>query len=505
MSIADNYTFTLNVSQKAYPNKIPNNQVGKLTFTTQALTIKELENKVKEGYAFCYNFTKQSDILTMHDKTIAGFQFTNIIFFDFDHMTIPMQEFVKGLNFKPTFAYTSYSNAPEDNDYRYRLVYAFSDAITSVQDFAKVYDGIAIANGFEKVVDKRVVNQYYNGSKADCETFGTEIIYALHDFDNYVSDNTYSFPFENKDKKDVYTSYSEMENVPEISDEFRRDLELLTYANFMDRYMPMYEETYAKSLATELILKDDASCFIYPDNYFEVYRKHYWKDGKHYIEKWMNGEGRRRKLYLTAKIMVQNVPDMTIEQLVYNLVREKADYYDNSDGQLRNDVLIGIAERAFKYRHISIKSKNRKKYKVNKELWAAYGISPNSAKNIVRKQMNEESILPLYDFSKSVKDNLESLHALGIKVGKSKLYELVKKYKEDGKNASSDITCDFPFQNKEKEDVYTSYSQMESVPKEKTMTKEDEDFINSIIIKDDFEDDYDDSFEVDLFFRLRGL
>ena len=521
MSTEEEYRFTLNVSTKAYPTKLPNNKVGGITFQLQTLTLKELESLVKQGYAFCYPLKNQSqtDVITMRDKTKSNFGYTNVLFFDFDHMKVGMQEFINGLVLKPSFAYTSFSNAPENNDCRYRLVYAFSDGIkpteatTANLEFHKVFEGVGNANGFADKVDKKAKQecQYFNGSKADCETYSLSdnsyTIYSISDFQEFYPTST--FPFENKDIEDGNTSYSEMENLPRLNEEFYNDLMELSHVQFLDKYMPLYEEIYVKSLSTELTLKEDKSCYLIPSDYLEVLRKQRWIDKKQFIGKWQDGEGRRRKLYITAKVMLHNVHDMSLEQLVYNLYRERMDYYDNKDGQLRKDLLIEIAESAFKYRSIPIKSKTKKKYKVNNEYWAAKGVKPNTAKNLIKKQLHDEEVLSVYDFSKSVKDNLETLKALGIKAGKSYLYEFVKRYDSDGKNASTDNTDTFPFENKDKEDDYTSYSQMENLPREnerRTLSKEDEEFIKSITIEDDFDDDdYDDSFEVDLFFRLRGL
>ncbi len=231
MSTNPSYTFVLNVSRKAYKVKIPSDQVGSITFTTQTLTLEDLENKVREGFAFCYIFKNKSNILSMSQKTIAGFQSTSVVFFDFDHMTVPMREFIQGLDYKPTLAYTSYSNAPEMNDCRYRLIYAFSDPIDTVSLFNKVYSGIACSNSFDESLDKRSVNQFYFGSNSSCDIYNDEYpIYALDDFDKYYpSDVSDTFPFENKEEEDVIHLSSQMENPPELSDEFMADLKLLTF------------------------------------------------------------------------------------------------------------------------------------------------------------------------------------------------------------------------------------------------------------------------------------
>ena len=125
--------------------------------------------------------------------------------------------------------------------------------------------------------------------------------------------------------------------------------------------------------------------------------------------------------------MKHNVPDITEEELIYCLVRERFYYYENTDNKLNNKELIQIAGNALKY-NFTLSPCKHPSFSINKDYWLHDNITSNAAKNIVRREINEEKIMSLYDFNLSVKDNLSFLRENGIKVGKSTLYALKKKY-----------------------------------------------------------------------------
>ena len=128
--------------------------------------------------------------------------------------------------------------------------------------------------------------------------------------------------------------------------------------------------------------------------------------------------------------MRHNIPNMSIECLIFCLVYERYYYYCNSDGKLDNDFLLQTAENAFLY-DLDLRQSKHPSYSVNKQYWAALGLTANQAKQIVGRQIRESRILGVYDLSKSVKENLDTMHSMGIKVGKSTLYKLIKDIRED--------------------------------------------------------------------------
>lgn len=66
------------------------------------------------------------------------------------------------------------------------------------------------------------------------------------------------------------------------------------------------------------------------------------------------------------------------------------------------------------------------KYKIDKKYCREHGIKPVARSNQVRALLSTERIMELYDLNMSVKGNHEFLRSQGIKVGKSKLYNLCK-------------------------------------------------------------------------------
>ena len=127
--------------------------------------------------------------------------------------------------------------------------------------------------------------------------------------------------------------------------------------------------------------------------------------------------------------MRHNIPDMSIECLIFCLVYERYFYYCNSDGKLDNDFLLQTAENAFIY-DLDLRQSKHPRYSVNKQYWSALGLTANQAKQIVGRQLRESRILSVYDFSQSVQKNLEFMHSIGIKVGRSTLFKLISEIKK---------------------------------------------------------------------------
>lgn len=169
-----------------------------------------------------------------------------------------------------------------------------------------------------------------------------------------------------------------------------------------------------------MTLSEDEMYFIYPEDYLSVPRK---RNGK-YTNKWNIGEDRKKKLYVSAQIMLYNKPDMTIENLLYNLNIERKWYYENSDNKITNDVIYNTAINAYKDR-ITIKSSNHGTFKVNKEFWEEQGISVYQAMGYIRREMHVKEILPYIDKYKSVKENHINLISNGFSISISTLYRMV--------------------------------------------------------------------------------
>lgn len=480
-AIQSAFTFNLNVSTGCYPTKKPEKACA-IQYSPQSLTLSDIEELQRQGKAFCYNFkdTDESGLVTVHEKTLNGFEYTNVVFFDIDKMPCTMEEYISNTEFKPSLAYTTISNV-KDGRYGYRLLYAFQEPLQSIEEFDTIYYAIAAANGFRQRIyedgtkyefDYRRVNQQYYGGGEHSETYRTDLVYTVSDFSSFfeegkalkeqinptkkkTSKSKEAIPFENnigkEEKEQAY--YSDLENP------FYSDLFSMSPKEFLIRYDIEGLEVYNAALATELTLSEDGKYWIYPEDYQEIKRN--WgkdDDGKRCVRKWEIGSGRKKRLYVTAQIMKHNIPDITKEELIYCLVRERYYFYVNTDNNLHNKVLIQIADSALSH-GFTLSPCKHPSYSINKDYWLHDNITSNTAKNIVRKELKEAEVLSMYDFELSVKENLKILRENGIKVGKSYLYALKKRYSED--------TASSPFQNniKTAEEEQAYYSEMENVLK----------------------------------------
>lgn len=481
------YEFNINVSTGAYPTQKPD-KPWQIQYATQKITLGDLERLQREGKSFCYNFKKRdvSGLITQHEKTLKGFDYTNIIFFDIDKMPIPMEEYIAPLPFKPSLAYTTISNG-KGGKYGYRLLYLFDTPLSTIPDFDNLYYAIAAANGFKQQVDKdgnkfefdyRKVNQQYYGGGVKSETIKTNIVYSPSDFSSYynkgIALKETLYPSKKKNKSSISNKgsfpneiiigeatrrqayYSQMENP------FYNDLYTLSPKDFLTKYEKEYLSTYQASIKTALTLSSNGSYWIYPDNYQEIKRQ--WgvnKKGKRNVKKWEIGSNRRKRMYVSAHIMRHNVPSITKEQLIYNLIFERFHYYVNSDNKLNNNIILDIAEAALAH-SFELSPCKHPAFSANKEYWLQSNMTSNQAKCIVGKVIREEQVLAIYDFGASVKENLKVLRENGIRVGKSYLYNLRKKYS----NSNVDFPNEIIIGDKREEHAYNS--QMEN--EEKTLS-----------------------------------
>ena len=494
------FTFNLNVSVGSYPQAKPTKPYL-IQYATQTLTLTDLERLEKQGKSFCYNFRDidESGLVTQSQKTLNGFTYTNILFFDIDKMPCSMQDYISPIPYKPSLAYTTYSNG-KNGKFGYRLLYAFDTPVTSIEDFDNLYYAIAAANGFKQRIypegdelegtkyefDYRKVNQQYYGGGLSSESYRTDLIYSISDFSSYFEEGVIlkseidsksiskktkksikiedSFPNENNIGKEQ----EESAYYPDLENPFYRDLFSMSPKDFISSHQE-YLEVYHYSLSSPLQLSEDGRYWIYPDDYQEVKRS--WKigsNGKRSVHKWQIGSGRKKRMYVTAQIMRFNIPNITKEELIYNLVCERFYYYQNTDNNLNNKTLIHIVDSVLEH-DFELSPCKHPKFSVNKERLEG-NMTTNAVKNIIRKELKEKQVLSLYDFNLSVKENLQILKENGIKVSKSYLYDLRKRYEEKES---------FPNENnigKEKKEI-AYCSEMEK-----------KEFIDSITIGDEFDD-----------------
>lgn len=423
MSADNEFQFNLCVSQQGYETKPTKEQIPKITFEPRVVTIDEALQCATEGRAFCYSFAtaKQDGIITIKDKKETNFLSTSTIIYDFDDMEVPMFDYIETLPYKPSFAYPTYSDG-KNGFSRFRLAYVLDCPVWGVSQFNTLYQAIATANAFLPETkehggwDKRNVSQLYYGTKAEASTYNGHTVYSVGDFQQFVSYSTEE-PKVSVAKATDYTKYETT-----IDAEFLFDFTHLSQKGLYTKYRDVYYPNYEASLSTPLILDDSEMFFLFPDDYVCVNHK---RKGK-YTHPWEVGEDRKKKMFITAQIMLFNLPSLSIENLLYNLSLERQWYYKNDDGKISNEFLIQTAISAFEKPYPLEPSKHGA-FKLNNPYWEGQGYTANQAKMIVRRILKTREVNRLYSPELTVTDNFKMLKEQGVKVSIRTLRRMVSR------------------------------------------------------------------------------
>ena len=416
------YEFTLFVSQKNYSSKPTQDEMRKMRFVPQQLTIESALECATQGKAFCYTFQsdKADGSLSVKDKKKENFISTSAIIYDFDDMKVSMADYINSITYKPSFAYPTYSDGKNGLS-RFRLAYVLDEEILGESDFNAIYHAIANANKFAPETkeqggwDVRSVAQMYFGTTQDVSTYISNTVYSINDFEPYAVPVTANGT---STKKSESKSLNTCQYA--IDKEFLDNLYHCKYEEFFKSYFDSYYPNYSQSLETTLTLSKNAMWYEYPDDYIAVFRK---REGKKVL-KWNIGENRKKRLYITAQMMLYNCPDLTIENLIYNLYIERKHYYNNADNKINNQVLIDTAVNAFN-RRINLNPSNHSSYRVNKEFWSEQGVGVHQAKGFIRRERNVQEILPYIDSNKTIKENHQILIDNGFQISKRTVERMV--------------------------------------------------------------------------------
>ena len=398
-----NQSFNLSVSTRCFTDKEQAKaSCGSIKFATMELTPDLFLSLAGSGYAFTYNFLGNR-------RKPELFLNTPVIIYDIDKCSIPMEEYISGLAIKPSLGYTSYSNGM-DGKHSFRLVYVFDSLIESEQSFNALYYGIARENGLGKEFDKRRINQLYFGSNKDLpgyQEYNSHLVYSLDDFD--FQDESDVSPVITSNTTASYDVDFEMND---------------TFKDGDDNYYNNYEE----SLETPLVQSTSGTHYTYPVEYYSVPIRIITKGGRRVIKRWTDGEHRRKKLYISALIMLKNKPELTPDNLQFNLQQLIRHYYDNRTDTITQDEIKGIVRRAYRNKdtfHLA-PSKHKSRFKVNKQFCQDWNISARQAVPMIIKERNME-IMEFYDWTTSVSENLETLKKeTGLVISRSTLYRYVK-------------------------------------------------------------------------------
>lgn len=469
-----------------------------LRFKGQTVTVDEIVDLISDGYAFCATFNlnngelmwkKQDDgskkcicpvlkdgYMSMTVKRDEFFRGSQIVSIDIDDTQYTnVEDYIAQLTYIPTFAYTSYSDSPTKR--KFRLCYVLDKPLNSIEEYKEVANTIhyqAEQDTQGPISDKcgEKASQYFNGTNlnAGAELYKYYVVYDRSDFPTIEQE---------QEDEDKYAK---------VKCEFDKDtvkaMETQTYKKFMHRNSLKYQYFYQ----SEIDWKDGEKWRAVDSSFVSLcYR---WR-GTGEIEKYKDGEHRRRHLKTYACLRRLIKPSVTPTELLFNLYIDRERFFDNTDAALSIDVLKSKVNAAFsleideiKQRYSVVLDKNRRKIVLNptfikdnqhliklgigenlqaivrkavkevnySEIDKYYNISLSVAENIKELAKNgvkvcsktlynyckdrgictskDEQIISLLDVSLSVRKNLEVVKANGIKVGDKKIQKLLKQLKE---------------------------------------------------------------------------
>ena len=419
-----------------------------LRFAERTVTVDEIVDLIGDGYAFCATFDlnngelmwkKQDDgskkcicpvlkdgYMSMTVKRDEFFKSSQIVSIDIDDTQYTnVEDFIAQLTYIPTFAYTSYSDSPEKR--KFRLCYVMSQPLNSIEEYKEVANTIhytAEQDTQEPISDKcgEKASQYFNGTNRSA---GAEL------YKYYVFYDRADFPTIEQEQEDEDLN-------AKVKCEFDKDtvkaMETQTYQKFMHRHSLRYQYFYQ----SEIDWKDGEKWRAVDDSFVSLcYR---WR-GTGEIEKYKDGEHRRRKLKTYACLRRLIKPSVTPSELLFNLYVDRERFFDNSDAALTIEVLKSKVNAAFsmeideiKQRYSVVLEKNRRKIVLNptfikdNQHLNKLGVGEN-LQAIVRKavkEVNYAAIDEFYNSELSVSENLKNLQDNGVKVCKMTLYNYCK-------------------------------------------------------------------------------
>lgn len=436
----------LSLSVDYYMSKPKN--IAQIRYKRRTFTQNSLMVVLKTGYCVAHCFRTQNEVFTQSEKTNDNFEYTQMIGIDVDDCQSDMETFIGGLERKPTFAYTTFSNGIKGN--RFRMIYLFNQKIDNIPLYKAVYNWITEGLNINDNCMRSVSQQMF-GTNFAAKWYISDIWYDVPHFDESINTNQSAktkVQFSKCKNQSAISDQSEEIKVQngvssQISKSFMDDMDCMASMDFISKY----RNCYPYFTETELQYKDGYA--VIDSNYYVVRRMWYnqvyeTKDGTvtvNEVRKYKDGNKRRIRMYNTARILRNIKNDITAEHLAYILYLEREYYYDNSDNILSNERLLYIATEitSMPMERVIMENNNKNSFKVDKEYWRERGITPKQAVQIVRGQINDRNIGELYDCSLTDKENIEMMKEYGIKVS---LITLKRWRKKNGitKKVSSQIS-----------------------------------------------------------------
>ena len=495
----------------------------KACFMSTATTPSGLLHAALTGYTFCGVFSdfppndpvnkktyvRKDGYFTLTGKSGDFFSYSYCIGVDIDETQYQsVKQFVDKLHLKPTFWYTSYSHLQYEastgmpKGLRFRLMYVFDQKIQNEYFFRycsyKIHQMVEYSTN-ESIHDTCGLScaQYFNGTNIFDKTLEvdydcTNIMYSLSDI-NITIEEFISFLDENcklqspdhtqkkeiqhlkcsimsqiQDNKTTTTkdtvilsawdisvhSDSKTENI-HFNNFLVKDAENLEWSKFHHKYKHHYEYVFR----TE---REDWSSIT--DSLGNIILFQYCDEDEYLELKWIpkrlkDRQHRKRTLFHRGWLRRIIKPNITPDELLYNLLFDREHFFDNSDNELNVNRLQHIVRHCYKYDIEDYKTQNKKIFQDTIDRCSKKQVILHwTSKKIIRansllKELRWKFLDEAYNKTLSVSENLQILNDSDFLISRTALYRyclnrgiVTKKKTEDKFNRfiqlhKDDLSC----------------------------------------------------------------
>ena len=219
-----------------------------------------------------------------------------------------------------------------------------------------------------------------------------------------------------------------VENADDLSIEEESNFQILLKSLKRGELIERYKDVINYHRATQIEVEDNVS-FINLENveYYEVFNKLKFDNiNKKSIKNKVKIGKRHHQLFLDAIQLKAINANITLDELVFALIYEVYNFYDNSDNELNNNVITSTAKSVMNGDYTACKSK--KKTKVNRKFFKNFVGKQQEKSGIARRDKKDSEIGEMIDLNLSFEENLQILKENNIKIEKRRLVEFYERH-----------------------------------------------------------------------------
>lgn len=412
------------VSNQKFTSKPSGAEIKNITYAKKDVSIYTLTNLISCGYAFCAYYTNNLEF-SMRDKTKENFIGTPLIFIDVDNLEgRKSEDFINSLDsdIMPNLWYNTFSSV--NGNERMRLIYLMEKNIENEHVYR--YNTHYIVDKLGIAVDNCTFSpfQFYLGTgkeqRVQCVNGTKHKVYDIELKEDNEQESEIPITKYNNKERNIIRCNGDFDN----SSDFMRNYWNLDNREFIVKYTDSIEVINNTPLHC-----DSSKMYIeLPDDYIEIERKTYtvyeMRNGEKTFKykdnyRWKDGEGRKKKLFLTAIMRRMILPTITFEQLLFNTVWELENFYLNTKKdyitkkQVFQIVVSALKEDLESYK--SMVKRDKRKFIVNPYYNNVEGYSNKQLAAMAKKAIHYAEIGELYDCNVTDKENLEIMKQYGVK------------------------------------------------------------------------------------------